>query len=327
MKKPRNQRPRILLVSNSLSTGNRKALPAVRAIAEHYPALVHLEGADVPQLYRQLDEYRGAAPELLILNGGDGTLHTALTYILNRRIFRNPPPVAVLAGGMTNMVANDLGTGGAAAKCLTDILDRWQYGDLKSALRERNLLRVDVPGWKEPQYGFFFDAALVVSAIRMCRDELYPRGITGLPSELVALVAHVWGVSRGAKPGSRAFVPPMKVKTASGAEVEGHFGLVAATTLRRLLLGAKANAFPAGHMPVFTMRPTFSAFLTAYWNALQGTVESLKRGDMTFAYEKSFTIEGGPAFIMEGEVYTPPTQKAMTVTCAQPLVFVSFSKE
>jgi Diacylglycerol kinase catalytic domain len=324
MKKPRNHRPKILLVSNSLSTSNRKALPAVREIAEHHPDLVHHEGADVAHLFRQLEGYRGHTPELLILNGGDGTVHSALTYILNRRIFRKIPPIAVLAGGMTNMVARDLGTGGPAAKRLGEILDRWQYGDLASALTERNLLRVDVPGWKDPQFGFFFDAALIVNGIRMCREELYPNGIIGLPSQVIAFTATAWAVLRGAKPGSRGFSPPMTFRAGSGRVVEGRFGLLSTSTLQRLLYGARARTVP-NQIPVFTMHPKFSTFLKAYWNGLKGRIEQTKAEGVTFGFEKSFAVEGAPAFIMEGEIFTPPTKKPIVVSCAPVLTFVGFS--
>ena len=33
---------------------------------------------------------------MLILNGGDGTIHSALTYIINNKIFKKMPLIAIL---------------------------------------------------------------------------------------------------------------------------------------------------------------------------------------------------------------------------------------
>jgi len=326
MKKPRNQRPKIILVSNSLSTSNRRGLPAVRALAEHHPALAHLEGASVGQLYRQLESYRGRAPELLILNGGDGTVHAALTYILNRKIFKAVPPIALLSGGMTNLIAKDLGTAGPAARMLETLLDRYQYGDLARHFKSRDLVRVDFGKGREPEFGFFFGAGIITNGIRMCREELYPRGIKGLPSQLIAFAAHAGSVVMGVKPGSLAYSPPMRLSLPGGRTIAGELGLVIATTLRGLLYGARTR-IEAGRFPVFTMEPRFSTFLKVYGHAINGTIEQAPPGGFTFGFEREVRIDGGPEFIMEGEIFTPAKDKSFTVSCADPLTFVSFSKE
>jgi len=99
---------RVIMLSNSLSTANKKGLPDVRAVLKDYPFVKHLEGNSLVRLYDQLKNFKGASPELLILNGGDGTIHSALTFLMNNKIFKEMPPIAVLGGGMTNMIAKDL---------------------------------------------------------------------------------------------------------------------------------------------------------------------------------------------------------------------------
>ena len=52
-------------------------------------------------------------PKVLVINGGDGTVQAALTELYHGGHFGdNPPPVAVLPNGKTNLIAHDLGADG-----------------------------------------------------------------------------------------------------------------------------------------------------------------------------------------------------------------------
>ena len=60
------------------------------------------------------------------INGGDGTVQAALTELYNRGEYfgGNPPPVAVLPNGKTNLIALDLGAAdGDALKALQRVID------------------------------------------------------------------------------------------------------------------------------------------------------------------------------------------------------------
>ena len=49
-------------------------------------------------------------PKVLVINGGDGTVQAALTELYHGGHFGgDPPPVAVLPNGKTNLIAHDLG--------------------------------------------------------------------------------------------------------------------------------------------------------------------------------------------------------------------------
>ena len=60
---------------------------------------------------------------MLVINGGDGTVQAALTEIYNGGHFGDePPPVAVLPNGKTNLIAHDLGAGGDPIETLERVL-------------------------------------------------------------------------------------------------------------------------------------------------------------------------------------------------------------
>ena len=74
-------------------------------------------------------------PKMLVINGGDGTVQAALTELYNGGHFGNePPPVAVLPSGRTNLIALDLGAQGDPIAALEKLLEIAQ-SDLEPAHR------------------------------------------------------------------------------------------------------------------------------------------------------------------------------------------------
>ena len=77
---------------------------------------------------------------MLVINGGDGTVQAALTEIHNGGHFGDePPPVAVLPSGKTNLIALDLGAPGDPIEALERLLEIAQ-ADLSPHLVARELI-------------------------------------------------------------------------------------------------------------------------------------------------------------------------------------------
>ena len=75
-------------------------------------------------------------PKVLAINGGDGTVQAALTEIYNGGHFEGePPPVAVLPSGKTNLIAIDLGARGDPIEALERLIELAQ--DRPQALYRR----------------------------------------------------------------------------------------------------------------------------------------------------------------------------------------------
>lgn len=325
MLKPLPQRPEILLVSNVLSTANRRLLASVREVARQHPALAHIEVSDIEDLQRQLETYRGHALKLLILNGGDGTLHAALSHIINHKTFEPLPPVAFLAGGMTNIVAKDFGLGGSGAKQLKIILDRYQSGDLPHLYTQRNLVAVHFKEKRKPEFGFFFGTGMIISGIRMCRDQLYPKGIRGTPAQAIAFVAHAASMFRETRSGPYANFTPMQLRFSNNQTIEGELSTVMITTLRRLLYGVHAPVVD-GQLSVFTLRPRMSNLIKAYWYGLRGNIKAFNEEGMTLSFDHQVQIAGSSDFVMEGEIFNSAATDPLKISCAPPLTIVSFLK-
>ena len=106
-------RARIALLSNPKSTGNLAQLPRMRAFCAEHPDIFHYEVEHANQVGEALRTIARVHPKVLVINGGDGTVQAALTELYNNDYFGDqPPPVAVLPSGKTNLIALDLGAHG-----------------------------------------------------------------------------------------------------------------------------------------------------------------------------------------------------------------------
>src|SRR5690606_42066568 len=109
----------VALLSNPNSTGNRAILPEVRSYCVKNSDVFHYEVDNVDEITKALQTIAQVKPKVLVLNGGDGTVHAARTELHQGWHFGdNPPPVAVLPNGKNNLNALDAGAAGNRLKTL-----------------------------------------------------------------------------------------------------------------------------------------------------------------------------------------------------------------
>lgn len=117
--------------------------------------------------------------EVVCINGGDGTVHRALTAMV--RVFgdRPLPRVAILRGGTMNIVANSVGVRASAADMLQQVVDDF-HNDAPVAVTTRHLMRIG------DQYGFLFGNGIIARFL-----ELYYEGGEPTPAKAA------WILGRG----------------------------------------------------------------------------------------------------------------------------------
>ena len=114
----------VALLSNPRSTGNKSLLPQVRSFCARHEDIFHYEVEDVAQIGAALRSIARVKPKVLVINGGDGTVQAALTELFHGEHFGgDPPPVAVLPNGKTNLIAHDLGADGDPIDALERVLE------------------------------------------------------------------------------------------------------------------------------------------------------------------------------------------------------------
>jgi diacylglycerol kinase (ATP) len=121
--------------------------------------------------------FRDHQIDVLCINGGDGTMHTALTAMVKAYDGKPLPRVALLRSGTMNTVAHGLGIRASAAEFLDYVVQRY-HADAPMPTVRRNLLDVD-----GQQYGFLFGNGLIARFL-----EVYYEGGEPTPVKAVWLL-------------------------------------------------------------------------------------------------------------------------------------------
>lgn len=229
---------RVGVISNPLSGGNKGGrISDVRRCLQGYPGIPHREVRKVAELRDALDEFAAHGVNLVVVNSGDGTVQGALTLLFNRRPFRNPPLLALVSGGTTNMTHLDLGLPGDHVRALRRVLGWACHGEGEARVRRRSVLRVSRPNDLEPVYGLFFGAACIYRGIQFFHASVHRMGLSGDAAHIVILLRFLWGLFRR----QDALVAPLPaaIHTDSGELPRRDYLMVMITTLDRLIMGVR----------------------------------------------------------------------------------------
>lgn len=239
----------VALLSNPRSTGNRGMLPRIRAFCAGRPDVFHYEVEHVSQIAEALESIARVRPKVLVINGGDGTVQATLTELYNGGQFgREPPPVAVLPNGKTNLIALDLGSSGDPLVALQRIV-ALASTDMKGHVVERELIALTEgeTAINRPVLGMFLGGAGLADTILYCRDKIYPLGLPNGLSHVLAgilvLFSAIFGVrGKYLPPAPR----PVRVSLIRDGETPQRFAFLIVTTLEKMLLGAKSGGRSTG---------------------------------------------------------------------------------
>ncbi len=231
------KRRRAGIISNPLSRAGREGRARLGAAAAGLP---RAEPTTRAELRDALRDFAARGVDLLVVQGGDGTLREVLTALPAGYGDAPPPEIAVLSAGKINLAARVLGSAGMGEAALRRLLDAAERGALKR--RPVPVLEVSRPGLDgdgaPPLRGILFGAAAFTEGNRLAEARLHRRGIHDAAAVALALagVALRAGLDRGHR--LRAGVP-MAVAPDDDPKREGRRFLLLATTLDRLTLGLR----------------------------------------------------------------------------------------
>ena len=205
-----------------------------------YPDVAHIETTSVRSVPEALASLARQDVELLVVNGGDGTLQYTLTQMLTTDDFPSIPMVAPLRGGRTNMSALDIGAHRNPVKGLQGLLEDVKAGRIEDRLVDRPLLRVETLRDRGIHYGFFFGAGMIHRAIDLTHN-IFPKGRSqgSFGAGLVTLGLLLRAIARRR---DGVLLPDKAQIRLDGELIEGgEFTLIIASSLQRLFL--KINPF------------------------------------------------------------------------------------
>jgi Diacylglycerol kinase catalytic domain len=317
----------VALISNPSSTGNREILPRIRSFCAARHDIFHYEVEHVDQIGDALRAIARVDPKVLVINGGDGTVQATLTELYRGDFFgANPPPVAVLPNGKTNLIALDLGSSGDPLVALTRIIDLAK-GDLAGHVVERGMISLsEGEDGSKPVIGMFLGGAGLADTILYCRNKIYPLGLPNGVSHVLAALAILFSLVPGFK---RLFMlplrHPMRVSLIREGQANLQLALLIVTTLEKLLFGGWSDGGLRG-LKLMAVDRSPMALLRAVRASLSGrlgenalTGVHLERGDLIRIESERSSV------ILDGEEFTAKTGRPIVLRSTQPMPFLSLA--
>jgi hypothetical protein len=318
---------RVALLSNPRSTGNRSLLPRVRTFCAEHADIFHYEVEHVDQIGTALRTIARVEPKVLVINGGDGTVQAALTELYHGGHFgANPPPVAVLPNGKTNLIAHDLGADGDPIAALERVLELAR-SDLMPHIVSRELIALSAgDGAARPVLGMFLGGGGLAAAMLYCRHKIYPLGLPNWLAHGLTLLLGLLSVLTG---GRARFLPltavPLKVSVMQAGELQGQFAFMMVTTLQRLLLRGNVgdDVDRPGAMQLLMIERSLPALVGALVAAIRGRLGRIALSGVHLARGDEIRIEGSHSrVILDGEMFEAETDRPIILKPTPPVPFL-----
>jgi Diacylglycerol kinase catalytic domain len=318
----------VALLSNPNSTGNRSLLPAVRCYCAKNPDIFHYEVEEIGQIAKALEMIARVKPKVLVINGGDGTVQSALTELYHGGHFEGtPPPVAVLPNGKTNLIALDLGAEGSPLEALAQIVEVAK-GDLQDHIVVRELIALsDGSEGARPVLGMFLGGAGLAETILYCRHKIYPLGLPNGLSHFLAAMAVLFSTMFRWKAN---FLPersrPISVSFIRQGELQGIFSVLIVTTLDKLLLGAQAGGARKGLMKFLAVDQSPVSILKMIAASLRGKLGQHKMVGVHFQEGDTIRIDSDrSSVVLDGEVFEASNGHPIVLRSTAPVPFLKLA--
>lgn len=231
---------RIGVVNNLRAGKSQEQVSRMLGFLSDHPDVLHVETESAGVMPEALVDLARQEVDLLVVNGGDGTLQYVLTEILGSDVFgERIPLVAPLRAGRTNMSAMDLAADRDPLRGLAELIACAEDGRIAERVEPRRVLRVSY-GYgiqRASQYGMFFGAGLIKRAIELNHRLFDQKGqravVEGVPGATMVTASLIGRAVTGDTSG---ILTPDKVQILLDGEAvdQGEFHLVIASTLSHL---------------------------------------------------------------------------------------------
>ncbi|MEQ8858157.1 MAG: diacylglycerol kinase family protein [Pseudomonadales bacterium] len=319
----------VVVVSNAGTPRARRQVPALRDALPESPGLQHRVTEHAADLDALVGHDRWNADDLLVINGGDGSVQHALTLLIRHCPGARWPVVACLPGGSTNMTALDLNATRRyrdAVENLAGLVRR--RGPLPVA--PRPVVRVNGHGARDTAAngGLFFGIGTIVQGVEYFHDQvkgcLQGAGRHELAAG-AALLRALWGIARRQPPfdepvAAAIDAPSLGLNPTATLSLR----LLFATTLDRLFLGMRPYwGDAAGAMKTTLVEGRAQHFIRRVPRLLRGRPDAGM--DPANGYHSSrldsLTLSFHGSYTLDGELFSGADDR-MTVSATTPVRFL-----
>lgn len=260
--------------------------------------------------------------DLLVLDGGDGTVQRALSALFQAREARSPS-IAILPGGSTNMTAYDISGPSSWRKSAAQLLRLVNRDPTEWPRTPRPVIRLQSAGDGSPVYGMCFGAGAVISGIEYCHDWIYRLGIRGEWAPGLALARTVWGLATHEK----AFSTPVDLTVAleNEATLVMPAKLMLVSAIKRMFLGFTPFwGSGEGALRCTIVRHGADAFVRTLPSFLRGRPSPRMTLDGGYWSEKlnSVRVSMRAPYAVDGEIFPAPASGTLELRATAPIEFV-----
>ncbi|MGI4746269.1 MAG: diacylglycerol/lipid kinase family protein [Janthinobacterium lividum] len=218
------------MISNPRSYGHRHAVAKIEGAA----GVLLTQPADRASLLDTLHGFAASGIDLVVVNGGDGTLRDVMSA-LPTAYPDMLPELAILRAGNTNLAARMLEINGSGPQALDRLIAAVRTG----RVRRQACAFLEVAWIGQPSRprlrGFFLGAAAFADAKRLADEQIHRRGVHQGAAVGLTLATTILHVLTGRGPVHRG--TPISTAIDDSPARDGHRFLLLVTTLDRLMLG------------------------------------------------------------------------------------------
>lgn len=254
--------------------------------------------------------------------GGDGTLHHAITYLLNRPPSAPLPPLAVLPTGTTNVTAHDIGANMSPATELRALLARIVRDRVPSGLVARHTMAVRIGDEDVPRYSLMGGAAGIYQGTVLIRRHLRRLGARGALGPIAGMARMIGPLLIGRNP----ITPVGADITADATRLPpGRYVSILLSTLHSLSPGVRPfwGDGPGG-LRLTLVHESPRHFTRAVWPALRGRPGPATTPENGYISLNADAVEirmtGG--FVLDGEILELHEHQPLRVTTGPELLFL-----
>ncbi len=319
---------RIGLLNNLRAGRNDAQVQRLLQFIGNRTDVIHAETSSADVVPEALSDLARQEVDLLIVNGGDGTLQYALSEILGNNVFEGRVPmIAPLRGGRTNMTACDIGCDKDAVRGMAGLLEDIEKGDLGPRITPRPVLRVRYGLDRTTEYGMFFGLGVIHRAIHLNHqlfDNERSRKIQGAIGATLVTAGLVGRVAVGDTGG---ILSPDKVQVIIDGEPQerGEFYLGIASSLDRLFSGMRPFwGEGAGGVKWSTIASDGYRIPSALTGILRGKPRSHVTEENGFTSRNAGRVELclDCGFTVDGELFDPEPGRRVELTADDTVQFV-----
>jgi choline kinase len=319
-------RMRIGLLNNLRAGRSDAKVSRILRLLEDHPEVAHVETSSAGAVPDALAELADRNVDLLVVNGGDGTLQHALTEILGQRPFGDRVPmIAPLRGGRTNMTALDIGATRDPVRSVARLLDAAREQRLEDCIVERAVLRVEYGPHREARYGMFFGAGLIHRAIELVH-RVFPQGRSQGVFGATVVTGALLGKRAMARDAGGILEPDkLQILLDDVALPQGEFTLAIASPLQRLF--ARMRPF-WGEGPGAVRFTAIEAGARSLWRAAPGILAgrpgpaASEANGYTSRNTRCARMRLDCGFTVDGELIAPEPGRVVSITAADRIRFV-----